>query len=329
MGCGKIASDFANSVKLLPKGDHEIVAVAAGDLARAKEFAKKFGVKHAFGSYEELAAHPDIEIVYINTLHISHLHCAKLALNAGKHVLCEKSMAVNLKQVREMIQLARQKGLFLMEGYWSRFFPVYEEVRKALKNEEIGEPKFVQGNFGHQVDPAELARVLKKSLGGSSLMDFGCYLVMFSTMIFNGQRPESVHAIGKLNEDGVDIMDCITLKYKNDAVAQLMMSAEVAMAQRVLVMGTKGQLEVPRIFNSATKVIINSKEITHPLPECKEQLHYPNQHGLLYEIQCVRDCLLKGHKECPLMTLEHSEVIMEIMDEIRRQVGVVYPEDKQ
>jgi len=254
------------------------------------------------------------------------LRCTKLALNGNKAVLVEKAMAMNSKQVRAMVQLAREKGLFLMEGFWSRFFPVYEEIRRALADGSIGEPKFLQGNFGHQIDSA---RILEKKLGGGSLLDFGCYLVMIATMIFNGQRPESIHAIGKLSDDGIDIMDCVTLKYKGNAVAQLMMSAEVVMGQTVSVFGTKGQLEVLKVFNCPTRLIVNSKEISHPLPEPKDPLFYNNSQGMIYEMQCIRKCLLKGSKECSTMPLDHSIVIMEIMDEIRRQVGVVYPEDEQ
>jgi dihydrodiol dehydrogenase / D-xylose 1-dehydrogenase (NADP) len=325
MGCGKIASDFANALKYFPKEEHELVAVAATDLKRAQEFAKKFGVPNAFEGYEKVANAPDVDIIYVNTLHPAHLNCVKLALNGGKACLVEKAMAMNSKQVKEMTKLAREKGLFLMEGFWTRYFPVYRDVRQALKDGTIGEPMFFQGNFGHAID---LARILEKKLGGGSMLDFGCYLVSILTMIFN-QRPQTINAIGKLNDEGVDIMACITLTYKNGAVAQLMLSAEVPMGQKVSVFGTKGQLEVQKMFNSPTKVIINSKEITHPLPEPNAEYFYANSQGFVYEIQCIRECLLKGDKECSTMSLEHSEIIMEIMDEVRRQVGVVYPEDSQ
>jgi len=329
MGAGKIAHDFASAMKSLPKGEHEIVAVAASNGKRAQEFATKFGIKHAFEGYEKVAECPEVDIVYINPLNPTHLKCVQLALKAGKHTLCEKPLGMNSKQVKEMIELARQKGVFFMEAFWSRFFPIYDEIRSALNDGRIGEPKFFQGNFGNCVPKEELARIFKKGLGGSSVADFGCYLVQLSTLVFGGQRPEKVIAIGKLNGEGVDVMDCVTLKYKNDAVAQLMISAEVNMAHRVQVFGTKGYFELPTSLNSPAKVIINGKPIEHPLPESNEKFNYPNSQGLAYEIAHVRECLLKGLKESPLQTWADSEVIVSILDEVRHQVGVVYAEDKE
>jgi dihydrodiol dehydrogenase / D-xylose 1-dehydrogenase (NADP) len=325
MGCGKIASDFANAMKLLPKGEHEIVAVAATDLKRAQEFAKSFGVKQAFEGYDKVAQVAEVDIIYVNPLHPAHLKCVQLALNGGKAVLVEKAMGMNAKQVKKMIELAREKKLFMMEGFWTRYFPVYRDVRRAIKDGEIGEPRFFQGNFGHKID---IARILEKKLGGGSMLDFGCYLVSIATMIFD-QRPINISAIGKLNKDGVDIMDCITMTYKNGAVAQLMVSAEVPMAQNVHIFGTEGRIEVHKTFNNPTKVTINGQTIEHALPEPNADYFYGNSQGLIYEMQCIRECLLKGDNECSTMTLEHSQIIMEIMDEVRRQVGVVYPEDSQ
>jgi len=315
-------------MKSLPKGEHEIVAVAARDQKRAQEFADKFGIKRAYEGYENIANDPEVDVVYVNVLNRDHVKCVMIALNGGKNVLCEKPLAINSKQVGEMIQLAREKKVFFMEAFWSRCFPVYEEIRRALKDGKIGEPKFLQGNFGIEMDPEEMARVLVKKIGGSSLIDLGCYLIMYTTMIFNGQRPEAIHAWGKLNKEGVDVLDCISLKYKDDVYAQLILSAEVNMTQKVMVFGTKGQIEVPTWFNSPSSVIVNDEEINHPLPKPQGHLNFPNTQGLAYEANHVRECLLQGLKESPIMPLEHTDVIVSITDEVRRQVGVVYPEDQ-
>jgi len=329
MGAGKIAQDFATAMKSLPKGEHEIVAVAARDLKRAQEFADNFGVKYAVESYEYVANCEEVDVVYVNVVNPNHLDLVKLAMNGNKAVLCEKPLGMNSKQVREMLDLARQKKVFFMEAFWSRCFPIYEEIRQSLREGKIGEPKFIQGSFGIQMDPQDMARVFEKKLGGSRLIDLGCYLIMCTTMMFNGQRPQAVHAWGKLNKEGVDILDCISLKYKDDVYAQLMLSAETNMSQKFQVFGSKGQLELPGWFNSPSKVIVNDDEIEHPLPDVKEHFHYPNSQGLAYEAKHVRECLLQGLKESPVMPLEHTDIIVSITDEVRRQVGVTFPEDKQ
>jgi len=313
---------------LLPKTEHQIDAVAATNLKRAQEFGEKFGTKHAFEGYEKLANCADVDVVYVNNLHPQHLPCVKLALNAGKAVLCEKALAINAREVQEMIDLARQKGVFFMEGFWNRCFPIYDEIRKVLKDGRIGEPKILQGIMAFQPDKEELARLFKKELGGSAILDTGCYLVQAVTLFFNGQRPESVHATGKVNEEGVDILETVTLTYKNNSYAQLVVSFVGPTANRLVVYGTKGHLEFPFV-NRPTSLTINSETIEHPLPEAKTDFYYGFSQGMIYEAQHVRDCLLKGLKESPLVPLEHSHVIASIMDEIRRQLGVVFPQDNQ
>jgi len=244
-------------------------------------------------------------------------------------------LGMNARQVREMIQLARQKNVFFMEAFWSRCLPVYEEIRRALKDDRIGEPKFLQGIMGIETYDMETLTIsswhadhpYKKESGGSAMLDFGCYMIMLTTMLFDGQRPELIEAIGKLESDGPDLTDCVTLRYKNDAVAQLMLSAEVLTEQRVILFGTKGSLELPELIYAPSKVIINSKLIEHPLPDTKgAEYQYQGFQGLFYEVQHVRECLLKGLKESPLMPLEHTDINASVIDEIRRQLGCVYPD---
>jgi len=331
MGTGRIASDFASAMRTLPKEEHQIVAVAATSLKKAKEFGAKFNAKHAFEGYENVANCPEVDIVYVTVLNTGHFECAKLALEAGKPVLCEKPMGMNSKQVKQLVQFARQKGVFFMEAFWSRCFPVYDEIRAALKDGRIGVPKGVQINFGFVApdDPVATGRQFKKDMGGSALLDIGCYTIMFVTMAFNGERPTEIKAWGELNKDGVDVSDTVMLKYSNGAYAQVIFSMRAEMSNTAAIFGTKGKIEVHRPFASPESAKVHKTVVNKPLPESNDHFFYPNSVGLSYEAKHVRECLLKGLKESPLMPLEHSEVVVSIMDEIRKQVGVVYPEDSQ
>lgn len=145
---GKISSDFANAVNTLSLDDHKLVAVAARDLGRAEEFAKKFSVTKAYGSYLELAKDPDVEAVYVGTLNPQHLEVATLMLENGKHVLVEKPLCLNEKQAHKLITYAERKKLFLMEAIWSRFFPSYQYVRKQIQNGTLGDIQLVEAEFG-------------------------------------------------------------------------------------------------------------------------------------------------------------------------------------
>lgn len=148
VSAGKICGDFVNAVGTLNVDEHQIVAVAARDLTRAKEFAKQFGIRNAYGSYEELAKDPDVEVVYVGTLNPYHMEVAILMLENNKHVLVEKPLCINEKQAQKLISYAKQKQLFLMEAIWSRFFPSYKYLQKQINNGMLGEIEKVDVSFG-------------------------------------------------------------------------------------------------------------------------------------------------------------------------------------
>lgn len=145
---GSISKDFVNAIQTLSKDDHQVVAVGARDLSRAKKFAERFDVPKAYGSYLELAQDPNVEIAYVGTLNPWHLDVSLLMLKHGKHVLCEKPLAMNEKQAKQMIAYAKEKKLFFMEGIWCRFFPSYQYVRKQIKSGALGDILSVKAEFG-------------------------------------------------------------------------------------------------------------------------------------------------------------------------------------
>uniref|UniRef100_A0A8C7BD99 Trans-1,2-dihydrobenzene-1,2-diol dehydrogenase n=1 Tax=Neovison vison TaxID=452646 RepID=A0A8C7BD99_NEOVI len=198
---GFISSDFTTVLRTLPRSEHQVVAVAARDLSRAEEFARKHDIPKAYGSYEELAKDPNVEVAYIGTQQVQHKAAVLLCLAAGKALLCEKPMGTNSAEVREMVAEARSRGLFLMEGIWTRFFPAIEALRSAVSQGTLGDLRVARAEFGK--DLTSIPRIIDKAQAGSALLDFGIYCVQFISMVFSGQKPEKISAIGRLYETGL------------------------------------------------------------------------------------------------------------------------------
>jgi len=326
VGTGQICHDFVAALKMMPETEHKIVAVASRSLQRALDFNITFNstILQSFGSYSEIAAAADIDVIYIGTIHPGHYDAAMLMMEHGKHVLCEKPLSMNARMVREMTDKARQCKVLLIEGFWSRFFPIYNHLRDELSSSTIGDIGTVIVNFGFDIKDKE--RLADNALGGGALMDIGCYGVMFSTLVYD-ERPERVCASGIVSDAGVDRCCFITLYYSNNRRAQLNIAADQLLDQTATLCGTHGVIKVPN-FWTPEKMETPTKTYHCPVPKSSShEMKHHRSEGFIYEISAVRDCLLKGEKECSLMTHEHSHIIMEVMDEVRRQIGVVYKED--
>lgn len=326
-GAGKISHDFSVALKTLPPGDHQIAVVASRSLERAQQFAKMHGVPKAYGSYEQLASDPDIDIVYVGVLHTQHWKVGLLFLKAGKNVLCEKPFAMNSRQVQDLVAEAKQNNVFLMEAIWSRYFPVHAEVRRLLAEEAVGEVKLVKAYFGSP--QLHIPRSVEKELGGGALLDIGVYCLQFILMVFRGERPLSIQASGVLLDSGVDESVVVALKFSRNRMAFCAFSISARLPNDAVICGTKGSIKVLGPMHCPTTLVVNDKETEYPLPEPCLPMNFTNSTGLRYEAEEVRQCLLKGVKESPLMPLAESVLLTEVMDEIRKQVGVVFSQDSQ
>ncbi|KAM9826712.1 trans-1,2-dihydrobenzene-1,2-diol dehydrogenase-like isoform 1-T1 [Syngnathus typhle] len=326
-GAGKISHDFSVALRTLPPQDHQIIAVASRSLERAQDFAKRHGILEAYGSYEELANGPNIDVVYVGVLHTEHWRAGLLFLNAGKNVLCEKPFAMNSGQVKDLVNAARTNKVFLMEAVWSRCFPTYVEVGRRLREGALGEVKLVKAYFGSpQLD---IPRSVERELGGGALLDIGVYCLQFILMVFDGERPESVHATGVLLDSGVDESVVVVMNFSRKRMATCTFSIAVCLPNDAVISGTKGSIQLCRPMHCPTRLVVNDKVSEYPLPEPDLPLNFTNSTGLRYEAEEVRRCLLQGLKESPRMPLADSILLTEIMDEIRKQVGVVFSQDSQ
>lgn len=198
---GSIAHKFVRGLELLE--DAKVVAVGSRSIGRAETFAQQYGIAKAYGSYEELASDPDIDIVYVATPHSAHKECALLCLKAGKAVLCEKPFTVNTKEAEEVIQYARESKLFLMEAMWIRYLPVIIKVREWLYKGVIGEVKMLKADFGFRIEWNPEGRLLNPALAGGALLDAGIYPVSFASMVF-GKQPVEIKSMSYIGTTGVD-----------------------------------------------------------------------------------------------------------------------------
>ncbi|KAL8582485.1 hypothetical protein ACOMHN_062430 [Nucella lapillus] len=319
---GMISNDFCGALLTLPSDQHQIVAVAARKLADAEQFAQKFNIPKAYGSYEELAQDDDVEVVYIATIHPYHHSVASLFLSHNRHILCEKPLTLTLTGTLELLAESKRRNLFFMEGYWSRCFPVYHHIRQLLQDGALGEVKQVVANICLPLDG--VARIRRRELGGGGLMDIGCYAVQACNLVFPG-KPEKILAQGAFFEEGVDAGGCITLKYPGGQLASLAYhTATEDGSNRLIILGTKDVITVPGHFWCPNSLSTSAGKKDFPFPECHRDFFFNNSIGFVYEIQTVRDCLQKGLKECPLIPHSDTETIMYILDQVRQQLGLSY-----
>ncbi|XP_052233701.1 trans-1,2-dihydrobenzene-1,2-diol dehydrogenase-like isoform X3 [Dreissena polymorpha] len=321
LGPGKISEDFFMAIKEnLPAQEHKFVAVASRDLARAHTFADRFGFERAYGSYEEVGQDSDVEVVYIGTLHVTHVDLALKMMHAGKHVLCEKPMAMNLKQAQLVLDAAKTENRLFVEAVWSRWFPAYQKVREELAAGAIGDPRLVLVNFC--VPISEVERVKNIAMGGGGCLDIGIYVVQLACMVFN-ERPVSISAVGNLM-GAVDESAVIVLKYKGGGLANLTYHTAAGRGTNsATIMGPKGQIQIESPFHAPTRVLTPTGTNEFPLKE--GSYHFGNSAGLQYEATEIRRCLLEGAIESPAFAHKDSVMVHTIMDEVRRQIGVVYP----
>ncbi|KAG5679470.1 hypothetical protein PVAND_009035 [Polypedilum vanderplanki] len=212
---GRISFDFANALSTLPEVDHKIVAVGARNLTSARDFAKKFDIPKYYEGYDKLVKDENIDVIYIGSIVATHFEIGMLALEAGKHVLCEKPLSINEKQSRKLFETARAKGLFFAEAIWSRYFESYKYIRQRVDNGDLGEIKEIELEFGFPL--ADTERLFLKNGGGSTL-DLGIYTIQLSLWVYRTE-PTKVTAFGKLNDDGLDMEFTGEYKFPNGGIS--------------------------------------------------------------------------------------------------------------
>ncbi|MCM1386348.1 MAG: Gfo/Idh/MocA family oxidoreductase [Bacillus sp. (in: Bacteria)] len=317
LGAGNIAATLAYTMQRLD--EVECYAVAARQLSRAEAFAKKHGFEKAYGSYEEMLADKEVELVYIATPHSHHYEHMKLCIEAGKHVLCEKAFTMNEKQAREIFALAEEKGVLVTEAIWTRYMPSRKIINDLLAEGVIGEVKTLTANLSYMI--ADKERIIRPELAGGALLDVGVYTLNFALMHFGSQIAKK-QSVVHLTETGVDGQNVMTLFYEDGRLAVLTSGIYGLSDRQGVFYGSQGYMIVENI-NNPSQIRIYDKE--HKL---LKTLPVPEQiSGYEYEIRETIDCIKQGKRECPSMRHEDTLEVMRIMDGFRKEWGVCYPNE--
>ena len=325
---GLISHDFVNAIHAFKQQDlNQVIAVAARNLKSAEEFAQKFDIPKAYEGYEKLAQDPEVQVVYVGSINTTHLEVVKLLLENGKNILCEKPLGMNVKEVQEMLDLAKSKNLFLMEAIWSRFQPAYLKLKELIEQKEIGQVFHVQAEFGMSIQADSDHRVNKKALGGGVCLDIGIYCVQLAQFVFQ-ERPTKVSSAGHLNADGVDETVCASFMYSGNRSASFQFTSRVKSTSEAHIYGTEGKITLKFPFwCTDTLQLKDGSLMEFPLPSGKHEFNFLNSAGLAYEAMHVRECLVQGLKESPKLPHQETLLIAELLETIRKEVGVSYQQD--
>lgn len=321
LGCGKIANKFASDLPLT--GNGILTAVASRQEENAKKFADEHGANYAFTTYEALVASNEVDVIYVATPHGFHYEHVMLCLKNKKSVLCEKAFALNLKQAKEMIALAKSEKVFLMEAFWTKFLPQYDKVIELIAAGVIGEVKWLQADFGFKASTPPAQRLYDPLLGGGSLLDVGIYPVFLALSLFG--KPKTIQASITPYDTGVDEQCAMSFTYEQGVLASLSSSFAADTPVEAVIAGTKGRILWKNRFHNAIGEI---ELVLDKNPPVKIDVHRESGYGYQFEARHVGDCLKKGLIESPVMKWEDTLMLMETLDAIRSTCGIRYPVDK-
>lgn len=322
IGPGNIAKDFANDLKWATSAYHTIEAVLSKDLEEAYQFAEKEQAPAYFDNLDTFVKQARVDAVYIATPHTLHCVEALACLQNRLPVLCEKPLAINVKQVDEMIKAAQQHNTFLMEAMWIRFTPGIRQLLKLTGENVVGELVALRADISYQAPYDLKNRYFNPDLGGGSLLDLGVYMVFLAQLLFG--KPIKIQANARLSPGQIDESCTMLLSYDGGKYATLESSFVLQTEGMAVVYGKNGKIFIQQPWNEKTKGIMVQ-------PYDAESTGYPCEwegRGFQYEIDEVYRCVKAGKIESDFYSHQFSKEVFETMDEVRRQAGIVYPADK-
>lgn len=321
IGTGWIADVCSNDLDLTSVNKY---AVASRSEETAKAFAESHGFEKYYGGYEQMLADPNVDIVYVATLNPFHFEHTKAALEAGKHVLCEKPFTINVGQAREIVELAREKNLFLLEAMWVPHYPKFKILAEKIAEDLIGEPKTVIANMSlFQLEEDGYGRMWHKNTAGGTLLDLGIYPLHFVSRIL-GMKPSRIVAAGQLTANGeVDEDTSAILQFAGGKTGILHSRMSATGSNDAVILGTKGRIELDKNWwePGEFRVLDHADNVIYRFDEPQEGS------GRQYQFLEVERCIEAGLTESAILTLDDTLTVMASMDEIRRQIGVQYEWD--
>ena len=317
IGCGGIAKKMAATLGKMKEVQR--YAVASRNQEKAQAFANEWGFEKAYGSYEELANDPQVDLIYIATPHAMHYDNARMCIEKGKPVLCEKAFTANARQAEELLSFAHEKKVFITEAIWTRYMPLSLTIQDLLKKGVIGTPYTLSANLSYPISDKE--RIIRPELAGGALLDIGVYTLNFAAMAFGDDIAET-HAACQKTATGVDAQESITLFYKDGKMATLQSSIYAQSDRMGVISGDKGHLIVENINCPESVRVVDREYKTVAVYQAPEHIT-----GYEYQVYASIEAIEKGWLESPYMPHAETLRIMRQMDNLRKEWGVVYPCD--
>lgn len=314
IGPGRFAREFADELRTTERS--RCYAVASRDYAKAEAFRRDFGFERAYGSYEELVQDPAVDVVYVVVPHVFHSKIARMAIEAGKAVVCEKPLTPSPDQTRELTTFARERGVFLMEAMKTGFLPAIRQAKAWIEAGKIGVPKLAKADFCFQGPPDPEDRLMNPDLAGGAVLDVGIYPIYLTRFLLG--EVTQIHATGSLAETGVEDSAAILTRHESGASSAMTCSFRTEEAMDATILGTEGEIRLPK-FHAATRAELCSGG--------KVVEVFSNDSGGMVkaEIEAVHSSLSAGQLENPNHRHQDSIRLAEIMEEVRQQLGAKGP----
>ncbi len=316
---GGIAHAFAQDLRTAGR---EIAAVGSRRQEAADAFAAEFAIPRAYGSYEQLVADADVDIVYIASPHSHHRDQAVLALEAGKHVLIEKPLTLNAAEAREIHELAAARGLLAMEAMWTRYLPHMARIHEIIDAGTLGEVRTVIADHTQSLPTDPEHRLNALELGGGALLDLGIYPVSFAWDILGPMS--DIRTLGRLGDTGADTEVAIAAVHADGGISSLITSSRGAGPNAASIVGTLARIDIDRVWYTPTSFRVTTTDGT----VVEEYASDVAGRGMQYQALAAEAFIAAGRTDSDLLPFAESVAIMAALDDIRAQVGVVYPQEQ-
>ncbi len=312
---GSIANAFVKEVKNTKDG--VLSAVYGRNEDKTKEFAKIHNIDKYYSDIDEFLNDENIDAVYIATPHNYHMEYAKKCIKAKKHILCEKPFSYNHKTGKEVLELAKDNNVFIMEALWTLFLPAVNKAKSWIKEDKIGKVKLITINFGFKSECDLNSRLYNPNLAGGALLDVGIYPILFSNYMANSY-PKEIKASAEFTQTNVDESDIINLKYEDGTLASLTCSIALDTDNSAVIYGEKGKIVVPSFWMAKEAYLYSEDKTEKYIDEYKDA-------GYKHEIEEANNCIINKYIESNVASHNNTLELAKIMDEVRKQIGLVYP----
>ncbi|KAG2392384.1 hypothetical protein C9374_012636 [Naegleria lovaniensis] len=339
LGTGRIAHDFCLAFKsMLIQKPHlacKIHGVATrNNLEKSQQFSQLHEIPHAFDSYESMMKHSEIDIIYVATPTSEHYAHVKKCLEHDKSVLCEKTFTLNYEQGQELFEMARKRNLFLMEANWMPFFPLFQKMIQLVRDGTIGQVKLIEASLGFQNNHEMNKGLVDANLGGGALLACGIYPISLCCFVYDCFRPQTVQSVASFVNQVDETVSCQLAFSNNSQLANVVTSIGANLKSDATIYGSKGTIHLHPMCCCSLKMSVslsNSQEVIYEEPLYNHvngsNFNFPNSEGLGYEIEHVVECMKSGKIESEIMTHKVTLETLKILDLIRSQIGLKYPQE--